>query len=163
MALVEDVQNALQPYMTGPMGFSQATDAAMGQFMQSTAPVLQNQMQLQGLGNGPAVADVMGRSLGEALPQFIQGDLSNRLQAASQMTNLGSGVVIPSWDMQMKQQGQALQGMQSAGELQRGISQDVFDSAREEMLRQQGLSESGTTGVFGAYSPITKTESSGGK
>jgi hypothetical protein len=40
-------------------------------------------MQLQGLGGGPAVGAAAGQALATTLPQFIQNDLSNRLQAAS--------------------------------------------------------------------------------
>ena len=156
MALVDDVQASLQPFMEGQPGFSPMTASAVNAFTQNTLPVIPNQLQLQGLGSSPAVADVAGRSLGTALPQFIQGDLSNRLQATQQMAGVGQNILLPAWQTQ-------LQGLQSAGEINRGMSQDIFDSAREEMLRQQGLSESGTTGVFGQYQPITKTESSGSK
>lgn len=156
MALVDDVMQAYAPFVQGPMGYSPATQAATGAFLQNTLPVIQGQAQLQGLGSGPAVADIAGRSLATALPQFIQSDLSNRLAAAQGLTGLGSNVILPG-------QAQAANFLQSAGEAQRGMQQDIFDSAREEMLRLQGLSESGTTNVFGGYQPITKTETSGSK
>ena len=156
MALVDDIRGAYQPFTEGPLGFSPATQAAMGAFTQNTLPTIQNQLQLQGLGQGPAIADVAGRSLATALPQFQQNDMSNRLQAAQGMTGLGSQLILPG-------QQQAANFMQSSGELQRGLAQDVFDSQREEQLRLQGLSESATTGAFGTYQPITKTESSGSK
>lgn len=156
MALVEDIQNAYAPFTQGQLGNSPATQAFMGSFMQNTLPVIQGQAQLQGLGNGPAVPDMAGRALGTALPQIMQGDAQNRLQAAQGLTGLGSNLILPG-------QQQAANQMASAGQLQRGMTQDVFDSAREEMLRQQGLSESATTGAFGTYQPITKTESSGSK
>jgi len=156
MALVDEVQASLRPFMEGQPGFSPLTASGVNAFMQNTAPVIQGQAQLQGLGNGPAVPDMMGRALGTALPSFIQNDMSNRLQATEQMAGVGQNILLPAWQTQ-------LQGLSSAGETTRGMQQDVFDSAREEMLRQQGLSESGTTGVFGSYQPITKTESSGSK
>lgn len=165
MALVQDIQSAYQPFTGGQFGFSPATQAATQAFIQNTLPVIQNQAQLQGLGSGPTIADITGRSLATALPQFIQSDLQNRLAAAQGLTGLGSQVVIPAWQQQQNQQAQALKGLQSAGELTRGISQDVFDAQREEMLRLQGLSESGTFGAFGTLSPLSKTETSqsGGK
>jgi len=156
MALVDDIKNAYTPFTEGPLGYSPATQAQMGAFTQNTLPVIQNQLQLQGLGQGAAVADVAGRSLATAMPQFMQQDATNRLQAAQGMTGLGSQLVLPG-------QQQAANFLQSSGELQRGLSQDVFDSQREEQLRLQGLSESATTGAFGTYQPITKTESSGSK
>ena len=156
MALVDDIQQAYQPFLTGDLGYSPATQAGVGAFMQNTLPVIQNQLQLQGLGNGPQVADVAGRSLATALPQFIQNDQQNRLAAAQGATGFGANLLLPGIE-------QSTSGLQSAGELQRGLSQDVFDAQREEQLRLQGLSESATTGAFGTYQPITKTESSGSK
>lgn len=156
MALVDDIQAAYAPFTQGQMGYSPATQAAVGAFTQNTLPVIQNQLQLQGLGSGPAVADVAGRSLATALPSFMQNDLSNRLQAAQGLTGLGANVILPG-------QQQAANFLQSAGETQRGLQQDIFDASREEQLRLQGLSESATTGAFGTYQPITKTESSGSK
>ena len=157
MALVDDIRGAYQPFIEGTdIGSSPALQAAMGAFTQNSLPLIQNQLQLQGLGNGPAVADVAGRSLGTALPSIIQGEQQNRLQAAQGLTGLGSQLILPG-------QEQAANFLQSSGELQRGLTQDPFDAAREEQLRLQGLSESATTGAFGTYQPITKTESSGSK
>lgn len=156
MPLVSDIQQAYSPFLTGELGNSPATQAGMEAFKMNALPVIQGQMQLQGLGNGPAVGDAAGRALGTALPSFIQNDLSNRLSAAQGATSLGSNLILPG-------QQQASNFLQSSGELQRGLQQDPFDSAREEQLRLQGLSESGTTGAFGTYQPITKTESSGSK
>ena len=48
MALVDDVQRAYQPFLEGAMGYSPATQAATGAFVQNTLPVIQNQLQLQG-------------------------------------------------------------------------------------------------------------------
>ena len=156
MALVDDIQQAYAPFTQGSLGQSPATEAFMGSFLQNTLPVIQGQAQLQGLGNGPAVPDMAGRALGTALPQIMQNDASNRLQAAQGMTGLGSQLILPGQQQAFNQTGQA-------ADVQRGMQQDVFDSAREEMLRLQGLSESATTGAFGTYQPITKTESSGSK
>ena len=216
MALIDDIQRTFQPaasgtptvqtaaspfavgaaggfapFITGDLGQDPATQAYIQAFQQNVLPTIQGQLQLQGLGSGPAVADVAGRSLATALPQIqqnalqnrltaskgfadigsqlaipsAQADVQNQLQAGQGLTNLGSNVVIPSGDLQLRQQAQTLQGLQSAGELTRGMNQDVFDAQREEMLRLQGLSESGTFGAFGTLSPISKTETSqsGGK
>lgn len=157
MALVDDIQQAYKPFIGGQdLASSPALQSAMGAFTQNTLPVIQQQLQLQGLGDSPAVADVAGRSLGTALPGIIQGEQQNRLAAGQGLTQFGSQLVLPG-------QQQAANYLQSAGELQRGLTQDPFDAAREEQLRLQGLSESATTGAFGTYQPITKTESSGSK
>lgn len=156
MALVDDIRGAYQPFISGDIATSPSMQAAMGAFTQNTLPVIQNQMQLQGLGDSPAVADVAGRSLGTALPQIIQNEQQNRLAAGQGLTGLGANLILPG-------QQQASNFLQSSGELQRGLTQDPFDAAREEQLRLQGLSESATTGAFGTYQPITKTESSGSK
>lgn len=156
------VSNSLNPFMQGQPGYSPMTQAAMGAFTQNELPIIQHQMQLQGLGNGPAIADVAGRSLATAMPSFIQNDLSNRLAATGAATQYGAQVALPSWQAEEQQKGNSLQGYSSAGEIQRGIAQDPLDAAREEMLRRQGLSESTTTGLFGSLSPTNITESSGG-
>lgn len=159
------VANSLQPFMQGTPGWSPMTQAGVGAFMQNELPLIQNQMQLQGLGNGPAVSDVMGRSLATSMPQWIQGDMANRLTASNQASQFGASNLIPAWDQQLKGQAQALQGLSSSGEVIRGMGQDVNDAQREEMLRQQGISEATTTGLFGSQSPtqITTSSPSGGK
>lgn len=159
------VARSLDPYMTGQPGWSPMTQAGVREFMQNQAPILQHQMQLQGLGNSPAVADVIGRSLATSMPQWIQNDLSNRLQATQMAGQFGATNLLPSWDQQLKQQAQSLQGLSASGEVIRGMQQDISDAQREEMLRQQAMSESVTGGLFGSLSPSTKseTQSSGGK
>jgi len=155
------VAQSLDPYMSGPFGYSPATQAATSAWLQNTAPVIQNQLQLQGLGNGPIVADVMGRSMATALPQFVQNDLTNRLAATNAASNFGATNLIPAWGQQTGQQAQTLQGLSSAGEVQRGMEQDLNDAAREEQLRQQGLSEATTSGLFGSTSPPTISTTTG--
>jgi hypothetical protein len=163
MALIDQIQQAYDPFVTGPLGQDPATQAYMQAFTQNTLPLIQNQMQLQGLGSGPAVADVAGRALGTALPQIQQYGAQNRLAAAGGLTGLGSQLVLPSWQQQMAQQGQALNALTGAGQTIQGMEQNPFDAQQAEAMRLQGLAESGTFGAFGSMSPTVRTESGGGK
>ena len=80
-----EISAALQGFTTGPLGDSPATRAAIEAFKIQSLPVIQQQFQLQGLGRSPALGQAVGQSLGVALPQFINADLVNRLQAAQQL------------------------------------------------------------------------------
>lgn len=78
---VTALQAALNPMMTGAPGSSPLTTAAIEAWKLQTMPILQQQMQLQGLGRSPAMPQVLGNSLAVAMPQFINQDIQNRLRA----------------------------------------------------------------------------------
>lgn len=82
---------SLTPFLTGAPGSSPLTDAAIEAFKVKTLPIIGNQMTLRGLGHSPAVAQVAGETLAMALPEFINADLRNRLNAAQLVGELGSG------------------------------------------------------------------------
>ena len=88
LALREELLGSLRPFMTGAPGASPLTDAAIEAFKVKTLPVIGNTMTLRGLGHSPAVAQVAGETLAQALPQFITTDLTNRLSAAQQAAGL---------------------------------------------------------------------------
>ena len=68
---------------------------------------------------------------------------------------------------QLAQMQLALQAAGAGGQLQQDVSQGALDAAQQERLRQQGLSEAGTTGLFNtALPPLPQTSgktSGGGK
>lgn len=88
LALREEILTSLRPMMTGAPGSSPATDAAVEAFKVRTLPIIQNQMALRGLNHSPAVAQVAGDTLAQALPQFITADLQNRLGAVDRASGL---------------------------------------------------------------------------
>lgn len=199
---VTDIQGALNPMMTGAPGSSPLTAAAIEAWKLQTMPILQQQMQLQGLGRSPAMPQVLGNSLAAAMPQFINQDIQNRLRAtelynafagrtgqerfgaanvmqgeegltqnAAKLTadisgqeaqrqlqafGLGGNLLLGLTDplrsaaqLQQEQQKIGLQAFGAGGELQQSTAQNVADAAQMERLRQQGLAEQSSTGLFG--------------
>lgn len=168
---VDPSQPGLLPFITGPVGFSPATQAALQAFQLNTLPTLQNQAALAGLGNSGALLSSIGQSLATALPGFIQGDLANRIQASglaagignqeatrqlqaaqtagNLLTGFGQSVAAPAAQIQQSQLAQALQGFQGAGGLEQNILQQQLEAPRTESLRRQSLAEAGTIGLFG--------------
>ena len=71
----------LQQYMTGSPGQSPALQSGVDAFNMAQMPVIQNQMQLAGLGQSPAVAQAASMGLSQALTPLIQSAMSNQLQA----------------------------------------------------------------------------------
>jgi len=144
-------------------GQSPLTQAAIQAFQSSTLPVIQNQFALQGLGNSPALGEAVGSSLAQSLPQFIMG--------GEQLNQSGARTMADIYNMQQQQALNAymglgqqagtagqLQGQQvqtglgafgGAGQLQQSTKQSQLDAAQMDFLRRQGLSEQGTTGLFG--------------
>ena len=72
----------LSPFLQGQPGQGPLTQAAIERFKIETLPILEGQVALAGQTSSPALADLTGRSLAVALPQFIQADLDNRFKAA---------------------------------------------------------------------------------
>jgi hypothetical protein len=163
MATIQDLQGIYG-------GQSPLTQAAIASYNQSTLPIIQNQMALQGLGQSPALGMALGSSLAQALPQFIMGGEQLNQSGAQTMANIAN----------MQQQGQlsanqqALQSLQGlsqnagqaagaqnqqlntslgafggAGKIQQDILQNQIDTAQMDFLRRQGLAEQATTGLFG--------------
>jgi hypothetical protein len=196
--------NALRPAMQGAPGQSPLTQAAIEQWKIQTQPILQQQMALSGYGHSPQLGAAMGSSLAEAMPQFLQADIANRLQSAQmaqgmipldlqgrQMTlaetidpaRLSADIAnqeamrqiqygqlsLGAAQLQQQQQQLALQATQGAGGLQRDIAQAWADAQQAERLRQQGLAEQSTTGLFGGTTlpptlqQTSKTKSSSSK
>ena len=71
----------LQQYMMGSPGQSPALLAGVDAFNMAQLPVIQNQMQLAGLGQSPAVAQSASMGLSQALTPLIQSAMQNQLQA----------------------------------------------------------------------------------
>lgn len=88
LALREELLTSLRPFITGAPGSSPLTDAAIEAFKVKTLPIIQQQMLLKGLGHSPAVSQVTGETLALALPEFLNADLVNRLNATNQAAGL---------------------------------------------------------------------------
>lgn len=118
---------------------SPLTQAGIQQFQAAQLPILQQQAALQGLGNSPALQSAIAGGLAQALPNLIGQGQQLTVDAATRAAQL-----------QQQQLQTALQALQGAGQLQRGITQEQLDAQQMERLRLQGLSEQATTGLFGS-------------
>jgi len=194
----QQFSQALTPMLEGQPGQSPLTQAAVQAFQQNTLPIIQQQMQLAGLGRSGALGVSIADAMASAMPQFIQQDIQNRLAAAGmipqfalgqegltqqaavsaadianqeqlrqlQALGLGSQTLL-GWgglqnqasQNQLAQMQLALQAAGAGGELQQGIAQQALDAAQLERLRLQGLSEAGTTSLFGGL-PATLGQTS---
>lgn len=134
LALRDEILTALRPAMAGAPGTSPLTDAAIGAFKLKTLPLIQQQMTLKGLGHSPAVSQVAGETLAMALPEFINADLVNRLNATGQAANL-----IPAENQVVGTQGQLALGGR-AQTLQEQIQPRALSLQEEIQRGQLGLS-----------------------
>ena len=170
-ALSGQIQAGLTPFFQGQIGQSSVFDAAVNAFRENTLPVIQNQLNLQGLGSGPAIANVAGRSLGANLVPLIQNDITNRLSALSQgsqldqinANRLGAGAGVAQAEEQLNQSAAALQAdianraaqnnlqaQQLNANLLLGFGQQIASPAAQLQLQQAqgalgGLSTAGET------------------
>lgn len=82
----------LQNYASGGIGQDPATQAALNQYSQLTAPQIQQQASLQGAGNSGAAleAGALGRTA--ALTPLLQQGEANQLSAGEQLYGAGAGI-----------------------------------------------------------------------
>tara|TARA_R110000744_G_scaffold30262_4_gene71664 strand:- start:493 stop:1761 length:1269 start_codon:yes stop_codon:yes gene_type:complete len=140
-ASANTVTAGLSPFLQGSPGAGPLTQAAIEQFKVSTQPILEGQLALQGLSSSPALADVTGRALGAALPEFITADLANRFKAAQ---GLQEQQRLSSAGVQS-----GLQGAISAGQLAAGSAALQHQAAQEHAAlafqRQLGAGQLGVS------------------
>lgn len=150
-----EARASLSPFLTGMPGFSPITDAAIEAFKVKTLPLIQQQMTLKGLGHSPAVSQVTGEMLAEALPQFITADMTNRLRAAELAGSMGAGASGQAGnileteanlglsgtrlaaDIANAEAMRELEAFRSAGQLQLGLGGAMTDAAKLQQAQQQ--------------------------
>src|SRR3970282_3041488 len=77
--------------LEGQPGQSPLTQAGVQAFQQNTLPIIQQQMQLAGLGRSGALGVSIADAMASAMPQFIQQDIQNRLAAAGMIPQFALG------------------------------------------------------------------------
>jgi len=87
----QQFSQALTPMLEGQPGQSPLTQAAVQAFQQNTLPIIQQQMQLAGLGRSGALGVSIADAMASAMPQFIQQDIQNRLTAAGMIPQFALG------------------------------------------------------------------------
>ena len=134
----------LQQYMQGSPGQSPALQAGVDAFNMAQLPVIQNQMQLAGLGQSPAVAQSASMGLSQALTPLIQSAMSNQLQAVQlnqgqtgldqSAANLAANIYNQDYNRQM-------QAMNNAGQTLLGTAANVNAPATQLQYtgQQQGI------------------------
>jgi len=134
----------LQQYMQGSPGQSPALQAGVDAFNMAQMPVIQNQMQLAGLGQSPAVAQSASMGLSQALTPLIQSAMSNQLQAVQlnqgqtgldqSAANLAANIYNQDYNRQM-------QAMNNAGQTLLGTAASINAPATQLQYagQQQGI------------------------
>jgi len=134
----------LQQYMLGSPGQSPALQAGVDAFNMAQLPVIQNQMQLAGLGQSPAVAQSASMGLSQALTPLIQSAMSNQLQAVQlnqgqtgldqSAANLAANIYNQDYNRQM-------QAMNNAGQTLLGTAANINAPATQLQYtgQQQGI------------------------
>jgi len=171
-----EARASLSPFLTGMPGFSPMTDAAIEAFRVKTLPIIQQQMTLKGLGHSPAVSQITGEMLAEALPQFITQDMTNRLRAAEvagaqgqsaaglagtiaeREANLGLTGTRLAADIANAEAMRELEAFRSAGQLQLGLT-DAMARAAQIQQEQQKLALQAGQGAGGVQRDIAQAVS----
>ena len=134
----------LQQYMLGSPGQSTALQAGVDAFNMAQLPVIQNQMQLAGLGQSPALAQSASMGLSQALTPLIQSAMSNQLQAVQlnqgqtgldqSAANLAANIYNQDYNRQM-------QAMNNAGQTLLGTAANINAPATQLQYtgQQQGI------------------------
>jgi len=134
----------LQQYMMGSPGQSPALQAGVDAFNMAQMPVIQNQMQLAGLGQSPAVAQAASMGLSQALTPLIQSAMQNQLQAVQlnqgqtgldqSAANLAANIYNQDYNRQM-------QAMNNASQTLLGTAANVNAPATQLQYtgQQQGI------------------------
>lgn len=134
----------LQQYMMGSPGQSPALQAGVDAFNMAQLPVIQNQMQLAGLGQSPAVAQSASMGLSQALTPLIQSAMQNQLQAVQlnqgqtgldqSAANLAANIYNQDYNRQM-------QAMNNASQTLLGTAANVSAPATQLQYagQQQGI------------------------
>jgi len=148
------------------LGQSPALGVAVGDALASAMPAfiqadLSNRLaasqalQQQGLSQQQTAGQFLGQ--GEQLGQGavkLAADIGHQeamrqLQAAQVAGQLLLGYGVPTAQLEQKQLEAALAGFSGAGQLERGIASEQLENEYLDFLRQQGLAEQTTTGLFG--------------
>lgn len=132
---------SLSPFLTGAPGGSPATDAAIEAFKIKTLPVIRNQMTLSGLGHSPAVAQVAGDTLAQALPQFITADMTNRLNAARLASDIGTGTTSQAQGINRSDADLGLAGVRLASDIANTEGMRQIEAARTAGQLQLGAGD----------------------
>ena len=140
-----EISTLLAQFTGGPIGSSPIFGAAVDAFKANTLPVIQQQFQLQGLGNSPALGQAAGTALGANLVPLLQGEMANRLAAIQQMQGRRAGMTSElglAANIVDQNQQRALDAARLAGSLQLGLSDPLRAAAQLGQSRQQLALES---------------------
>lgn len=150
------VRYGIDPFLTGPFGFSTATQHAANAFQNLQLPTIQNEMQKMGLGQSPAVAQAASMGMASALTPLLQSDLSNRFNAANALQGeerLNQSAAQLAADISNQQATQQTNAMTAAGQLmlgQAGLSQA---EAQRQLAAQQAAGQNLQGTATNVYNP----------
>lgn len=137
----ELVRQGIDPFLQGAPGESPLTLAAVDAFRRNTLPIIQQQMQLAGLGQSGALGVAIGDAMAGSLPQFITADLQNRFQAANVLQGedqLTQSAAQLAANIANQERALQLQSLQTGGNLLLGLT-DPLAKAGQLQQEQQRL------------------------
>jgi hypothetical protein len=162
MSLQPLIDATLSGYMQGSPGQSPALQAGVDAFTQAQLPVIQNQMQLAGLGQSPAVGQAASMGLSQAMTPLIQSAMGNQLQAAQQaqqnlqvqrqldqsQTGLDQSAANLAANIYNSQADRQLQAMNLAGQLALGSAANIYAPGTQLQYQgqQQGINNLASAG-----------------
>jgi hypothetical protein len=105
----------------------------------------QQQLGGQFLGQG----EQLGQNAAQLIANIGNQEAMRQLEASKVAGQLVLGYGLPMTQLEQSQVQNALGAFTGAGQLQRGVVQEQLESEYMDYLRQQGLAEQTTTGLFG--------------
>lgn len=133
---------------SGALGVATA-DALAGALPQFILQDFDNRFKAAGVLQGE---DQLNQSAAQLAANIANQEATRQIQAFGTAGNLVLGLGDPftqAGAQQQQQQQTALQAFGAGGDIQQQTAQGALDAAQLERLRQQGLAEASTTGLFG--------------
>lgn len=164
------ILSASQDVVGSNVANNPAVAAAVNDFNLNTAPTIENQMALSGLGRTSATANALARAQAQMLTPLYQQalDLENQRlgrqsgaveselgrrdaaqQREAQALQTQASMLLGYGQTQTDRLNSAIQTAMANGATERDIRQQYGDAAYNDFMRRQALSEESTFGPFG--------------
>ena len=166
---------ALAPLLAGRMatGAGAATDpavlAAQAAFEKLTAPQIENQMGLAGLGKSSSLGNAMSLGNAQMLTPLIMDYINREQSALTNQANMYASLMPQFSALGGAETARMLNALNDAmqiGGVRRGVAQEPLTAEYQDFLRRQALAEQALFVPFGATAgasigPAGKSESQG--
>lgn len=166
----------LDSVVGGPVGSSPATQQGMKAWEQYVKPVVENEASNMGLGRSGPGLEAVAQSATMAYNPLVQQELANRMSAIASLQVMADaetqrGLVprqqvldslnsqvqgfLQLSEQQFNQQTAAIEEAFRGGKITEDKKQQLLDSAYDEFLRLQDMTQSVTSGLLGSVIPAS--------